>query len=490
MVRLLPPDQVLGRNDSFFDFLRNHQSIERIGFMSNALRVMIIDDEPLMRITIQDALVAEGYQVTTAETGEKGLALFRLSQADILITDLKLPDMDGLQVLKEVKMVSPETQVIMITAYGSIDSAVTAMKEGASDYLTKPFSMDELLLIIRRIRRIRELEEENLSLREKVEERYGLEGLVGKSSHMLKIYDLIETVSQTDTTVLIHGESGTGKELVANAIHLRSPRKNSPFVKVNCAALPETLLESELFGHEKGAFTGAIRQRKGRFEMAERGTLFLDEIGDIYPAVQVKLLRVLQERKFERVGGNETISVDVRLICATQKDLKEEIRKNTFREDLYYRLNVVSIFLPPLRERREDILLLANHFVSKFSKKMTKEITGLSEEAKNLLLRYSFPGNIRELENMIERAIALIKGKGIQAEDLPEEVCGGVTPVHTICERIRASKPLSDAIKIFEKEYIQNVLERTKGKKGQAAEILGISRKTLWEKIKEMEVEI
>ena len=458
--------------------------------MVDETRIMVIDDEPLMRITVQDALVADGYKVSAAETGEKGVTLLRENPADILITDLKLPDMDGIQILKEVKTMNPDTQVIMITAYGSIDSAVTAMKLGASDYLTKPFAMDELLLIIKRLLRMRQLEEENISLRKRVEERYGLEGLVGKSPQMLKVYDLIETVAQTDTTVLIYGESGTGKEVVANAIHLQSPRKGRPFVKVNCAALPETLLESELFGHEKGAFTGALKQRKGRFEIADGGTLFLDEIGDISLGVQVKLLRILQERQFERVGGNETISVDVRLICATQKDLKEEIRKSTFREDLYYRLNVVPINLPPLREKREDILLLAGYFIGKFSKKMGKEITGLSEDAKTLLLRYPFPGNIREFENILERAIALIKGKVIQAEDLPEEVCGGETPVRNICEKIRASKPLSDAIRVFEKEYIQNVLEKTKGKKGQAAEILGISRKTLWEKIKELEIEI
>ena len=458
--------------------------------MGDAVRVMVIDDEPLMRITVQDALAAEGYKVITAETGGNGLTLLRENRTDMVITDLRLPDMDGIQILREVKTFSPETQVILITAYGSIDSAVTAMKEGASDYLTKPFSMDELLLIIKRIQRIRELEEENLSLRKKVEEQFGLEGLVGKSPQMIKIYDLIETVSQTDTTVLVYGESGTGKEMAANAIHLRSPRKGRPFIKVNCAALPETLLESELFGHEKGAFTGAFKQRKGRFEMADGGTLFLDEIGDISQTVQVKLLRVLQERQFERVGGNETLSVNVRLICATQRDLKEEIRKGSFREDLYYRLNVVPIHLPPLKERREDIFLLVDHFINKFSKKMGKEITGLSEEAKTILLKYTFPGNIRELENMLERAVALIKGKLIQAYDLPEEVCGQASPVRDICERIRGTKPLASATSVFEKEYIQSVLEKTKGKKGQAAEILGISRKTLWEKIKDLEIEI
>ena len=458
--------------------------------MAMVPKMLIIDDEPLMRITLQDSLVGEGYEVVAAETGRKGVDLLRKNQWDIIITDLKLPDLEGIEILKEAKFLNPSTEVILITAYGSIDSAVSAMKEGASDYLTKPFSMDELLLIIKRLLRMKQLEEENLSLKKRVEERYGLEGLVGKSPQMLKIYDLIETVAQTDTTVLVNGENGTGKELVANAIHLQSPRKNSPFIKVNCAALPETLLETELFGHEKGAFTGAIRQRKGRFEMANGGTLFLDEVGEIFPAVQVKLLRVLQERQFERVGGNETLAVDVRLICATQRDLKEEIRKGNFREDLYYRLNVVPITLPPLRERREDILLLAEHFVDKFSKKMGKEIAGLSEDAKALLLRYPFPGNIRELENMLERAIALIKGKIIQPEDLPDEVCGQPSSIQDVCKRIRGSKPLASATKLFEKEYIQSVLEKTKGKKGQAADMLGISRKTLWEKIKELEIEI
>ena len=453
-------------------------------------KIMVIDDEPLMRITVRDALMAEGYKVVTAETGEKGLEILGEERVDILLTDLKLPDKDGIQILREVKALNQETEVILMTAYGTIDSAVMAMKEGACDYLTKPFSLDELLLLVKRLFRMKELEEENLSLRKRVEERYGLEGLVGKSGPMLRIYELIETVARTDATVLIQGESGTGKELAANAIHLQSPRKNAPFIKVNCAALPETLLETELFGHEKGAFTGALRQRKGRFESAHRGTLFLDEIGDLPLSVQVKLLRVLQERQFERVGGNETISVDVRLICATLKDLKEGIQKGVFREDLYYRLNVVPLVLPPLRERQEDILLLTDHFIEKISRKMGKEITAISEEAKTLLMKYTFPGNIRELENMLERAVALIRGTVIQAQDLPDEICGRSNPVTMICEKIRGSKPLSQAVSLFEKEYIQSVLEKTKGKKGQAAEVLGISRKSLWEKIKGLEIEI
>jgi transcriptional regulator with GAF, ATPase, and Fis domain len=337
---------------------------------------------------------------------------------------------------------------------------------------------------------MRALEQENLSLRQRIDQRYGFGGLVGRSPQMLQVYDLIETVSQTDATVLIRGESGTGKELAANAIHLFSNRKNAPFVKVNCAALPETLLETELFGHERGSFTGAIKQRRGRFESADRGTLFLDEIGDLPLSVQVKLLRVLQERQFERVGGNETISVDVRLICATLKDLKEEIRKGAFREDLYYRLNVVPLHLPSLRERSEDILPLIDYFVERISQKMGKEVSGISEEAKALLVKYTYPGNIRELENILERAIALLKGDRIGAEDIPDEVRGLTNSRSIVCERIMELKQLGDAVSIFEKEYIQNVLKITKGKKGQAADILGISRKNLWEKIKGLEIEI
>ncbi|MEW6334228.1 MAG: sigma-54 dependent transcriptional regulator [Thermodesulfobacteriota bacterium] len=458
--------------------------------MTDRTKVLVIDDEPMMRVTVRDAMTAEGYEVATAETGARGMDILREKRVDILITDLRLPDSDGIRILKEVKLLNQETQVILMTAYGSIDSAVMAMKEGASDYLTKPFSMDELLLIVKRLIRMKQLEEENISLRKRVEERYGFEGLIGKSPSMLRIYELIETVAQTDATVLIHGESGTGKELAANAIHLQSTRKDAPFIKVNCAALPETLLETELFGHEKGAFTGALRQRRGRFELANRGTLFLDEIGDLPLSVQVKLLRVLQEREFERVGGNETISVDVRLICATLKNLKTGIQEGNFREDLFYRLNVVPLALPPLRERREDILLLTDHLIKKLSRKMGKEVTGLSEEAKLLLLKYPFPGNIREMENMLERAIALIKGTVIQAHDLPDEVSGQTGPAGVVHRSALADKSLGQAVAIFEREHIQNVLEMTKGKKGQAAEILGISRKNLWEKIKGLEIEI
>jgi len=458
--------------------------------MRDRTKILVIENEQMIRNAIIDSLEIAGYDVDKAETGKAGLILLSEMNVDILIANIALPDIDGMEVLREAKQISPETKVILISANGTSDSVAFAMQEGVCDYLTKPFSMNKLLLVINRLMRMRALEQENLSLRKRIDQQYGFGGLVGRSPQMIQIYDLIETVSQTDATVLIGGESGTGKELAANAIHLLSNRKNAPFIKVNCAALPEALLETELFGHEKGSFTGAIKQRRGRFESADKGTLFLDEIGDLPLSVQVKLLRFLQEKQFERVGGNETISVDVRLICATLKNLKEEIQKGAFREDLYYRLNVVPLNLPPLKERREDILPLIDYFVQKFSQKMGKEINEVSEEAKMLLVKYTFPGNIRELENIMERAIALLKGTCIRAEDLPDEVREQMNARSVVCERIMELKQLGVAVSIFEKEYIQNVLKVTKGKKGQAADILGISRKNLWEKIKSLEIEI
>ena len=372
----------------------------------------------------------------------------------------------------------------MITAFGSVETAVEAMKQGAYDYVTKPFSMEELILIVKRLIELRVLEDENIYLKQKIEEKYDFSGIIGKSEKILEVFEKIKIVSPTDTTVLIAGESGTGKELVANAIHYNSPRKGEAFIKVSCAALPETLLEAELFGHERGAFTGALKQKKGRFELAHKGTLFLDEIGEITQAVQVKLLRVLQEREFERLGGTETIEVDVRIICATQRDLKKEVQKGNFREDLYYRLNVVPIYLPPLRERKEDILLLAEHFLEAFSKQMNKPVIELSNIVKELLLKYDYPGNVRELENAIKRAITLCRDGEIQPGDLPEDICRMYNEGFTIGEEINISEPLSDAISFFEKQYIIKVLDETKGNKTLAAKVLGISRKTLWEKCK------
>ena len=444
--------------------------------------VLIIDDEPLMRISISDALKAEGYNVACAATGSEGLKAIKDTSYDVVITDLRLPEVDGVQILKTCRQISPKTKVLMITAYGSVDTAVEAMRIGAYDYITKPFSMDELILTVKRLIELRDLEDENIYLKEKIEEKYDFSGIIGKSEKMQDIFEKIRIIAPTDTTVLITGESGTGKELVANAIHFNSPRKNEAFIKVSCAALPETLLEAELFGHERGAFTGALKQKKGRFELAHKGTLFLDEIGEINQTVQVKLLRVLQEREFERLGGTSTINVDVRIIGATQRDLKKEVQKGNFREDLYYRLNVVPVQLPPLRDRKEDILLLMEHFLKLYSKHMNKPLKGMSIEAREFILKYDFPGNIRELENAIRRAVTLSRDKNIQPWDLPEDICTICRDSGKMGERLNYSETLPTAISLFEKQYIARVLEETKGNKTLASKVLGISRKTLWEK--------
>src|SRR5437899_2356195 len=379
-------------------------------------RILIIDDEPLMRISIADALKAEGYQVKVAATGSEGVDCIKKEQFNIIISDLRLPGLDGLQVLQTCKEVSARTGVIVITAHGSVETAVEAMKMGAYDYITKPFSMDELLLIVKRLVKMLELEDENRSLREELEGRFSFKGILGKNEKMREVLEKIKLVAPSDSTILIIGESGTGKEVVANAIHHNSSRREGPFIRVSCAALPESLLETELFGHEKGAFTGALRQRKGRFELAHHGTLFLDEIGEISQVVQVKLLRVLQERQFERVGGTSTIEVDVRLVCATQRDLKKEVQAGRFREDLFYRLSVVPVYLPPLRERKEDVLLLANHFLEKFAARMSKRPGALSEQSKQLLRHYAYPGNVRELENTVQRGLTHATRGGVHTD--------------------------------------------------------------------------
>lgn len=446
--------------------------------------ILIIDDEPLMRISISDALRIEGYNIHSVASGNEGLKAIMENPYDVVITDLKLPGVDGLHILKACKQYSERTKIVMITAYGSVDTAVEAMKQGAYDYITKPFSMDELILIVGRLIELRDLEDENIYLKEKIEEKYDFSGIIGKSKKMMDVFEKISIVAPTETTVIITGESGTGKELVANAIHYNSPRRGDAFIKVSCAALPETLLEAELFGHEKGAFTGALKQKKGRFELAHKGTLFLDEIGEITPAVQIKLLRVLQEKEFERLGGTGTIEVDVRIICATQRELKKEVQKGNFREDLYYRLNVVPLYLPPLRERKEDILLLADHFLNTLSRQMNKEVKELSLEVKELLLKHDYPGNVRELENAIKMGITLCRDGKIKPWDLPEDICKWCGEGLEVASKLNYSEPLHSALSLFEKQYIMRVIEETKGNKTLASKILGISRKTLWEKCK------
>lgn len=456
--------------------------------MPRAPRILIIDDEPLMRMSISDALKEDGYEVFETASGREGAALAVDTYFDIVITDLRLPDLDGLEVLKACKKASAETMVVLITAYGAVETAVEAMKYGAYDYITKPFRMEELLLMIRRMVRLRDLEQENILLKEQVEGRYNFSGIIGKSEKMKEIFEKIKMISQTDSTVLILGESGTGKELVANAIHYNSPRKNEPFIKVSCAALPETLLEAELFGYEKGAFTGAVKQKKGRFELADKGTIFLDEIGELSPVVQVKLLRVLQEKEFDRLGGAGTIGVDLRIICATQRDLRKEVARGVFREDLFYRLNVVPLVLPPLRERKGDIMLLSNHFLKYYAGLYKKNVTGFSPAAMELLLKHPFPGNVRELEHAVERAVVMGRGEEVLPVDLPEEISGGLGDCLSAIQSVHSHERLTKAMRDFEKQYIMKVLEETKGNKTLAAKLLGVSRKTLWEKCKMLEI--
>lgn len=461
--------------------------------------ILLVDDEPLMRLSMVDALEAVGYDVHAAASGTEGVDAIWQKSFDLVITDLRLPGTDGMTVLKAAKDKDPRTEVVVITAHGSVETAVGAMKMGAVDYITKPFQMDELLLIVERIGQVVVLRRENQDLKAALENKFCFNGILGSNSRMRAVLDKIKLVASTDSTVLILGESGTGKELVANAVHQNSPRRDCPLIKVSCAALPETLLEAELFGHEKGAFTGALRQRRGRFELAHRGTLFLDEIGELSPVVQVKLLRVLQERTFERVGGNETIDADVRLVCATQKDLRKEVAQGRFRDDLFYRLNVVQVIIPPLRERQEDIMVIADHVLETCAGKLNKKLKGFSPPARELLLRYSYPGNVRELENMVERAVALGHERDvIQPFDLcgfqscpylggpQQESCGfcheGLTGGKRKADMSLVS--LAAARERFEKEHIVSVLERVEGNRTTASKILGLSRKALWEKCK------
>ena len=461
--------------------------------------ILLVDDEPLMRLSMVDALEAVGYDVHAAASGTEGIEVIGQKTFDLVITDLRLPGADGMTVLQTAKDKASETEVVVITAHGSVETAVGAMKMGAVDYITKPFQMDELLLIVERISQVVVLRRENQDLKAALENKFCFNGILGSNSRMRAVLDTIKLVAATDSTVLILGESGTGKELVANAVHQNSPRRDRPLIKVSCAALPETLLEAELFGHEKGAFTGALRQRRGRFELANRGTLFLDEIGELSPVVQVKLLRVLQERTFERVGGNETIEADVRLVCATQKDLRKEVAQGRFRDDLFYRLNVVQVIVPPLRERQEDIMVIADHVLETCTGKLSKKLKGFSPPSRELLLRYSYPGNVRELENMVERAVALGHERDvIQPFDLcgfrscpylggpQQEACGFCNEGLTGGKR-RADVPLvslAAAREQFEKEHILSVLERVEGSRTTASKILGLSRKALWEKCK------
>lgn len=436
--------------------------------------VLLIEDEKIMRVTLEDALKAAGYEVTSFDTGKTALQSFKDNSFDVAVTDVMLPDINGFDIVKEITGGSA-TPVIVMTAYGTIKDAVEAMKLGAFDYITKPFSLDEFLLLVGRALEMKRLKEENVRLRKDISKCYCGPNIIGESPEMKKVFSLVERVSASGSTVLILGESGTGKELIATTIHYQSTRKERPLIKVNCAALPDGLIESELFGHEKGAFTGAVKRKPGRFELADKGTLFFDEIGDLPLSTQAKILRVIQERQFERIGGTVTLNVDVRIIAATNRNLEEAVNAGRFREDLFYRLNVIPINLPPLRDRKEDIPELIEFLMDKCRKKISKNVR-FSKEAVDLLIAYDYPGNVRELENIIERSATLSTGEVIDKEDLP----AFMTPGTAVDAK---SLLLSDIAADAEKSHIIRVLQTTQDNKTKAAEVLGISRKTLWEKM-------
>jgi len=466
--------------------------------------ILVIDDDPAVRGILEDFLQLKGFDVSGAGDGEKGIDLLQERKFDLYFVDLVLPGMGGMEVLKKVASFNLGIPAIVITGFGAIQTAVEAIKLGAFDYITKPFVLEELLLVIQRALDFSKLKKENLSLKRQLKQRYDFQGLVGNSPQMQEVYGLIKKVSDTDATILIEGESGTGKELIAKTIHYNSSRAQHPFIPFNCAAIPKDLLESELFGHERGAFTGAINTRIGRFERANGGTILLDEIGELHPSFQVKLLRVLQEREFERVGGSKTIKVDVRILAATNKNLERETKAGNFREDLFYRLNVIPLPIPPLRERPEDIPILTDHFINFFSKKRKRENVRMEPDVVDLFLQYSWPGNVREMENLIERILILNEGGVITIEDLPQrfqelsgaprrEQGGGLKrpgdPSREVSLPDRGVN-LNTLVEEVEKSLINQAMKRSQGVKSKAAELLGLKRTTLLEKIKKFELDL
>lgn len=453
-------------------------------------RILVVEDDADIRETMTTLLTMNGYSVTTAADGPSAIEEVKKDKYHLVITDLILPHMNGIEIIRNIKEIDTDLQCIVITGYATVTTAVEAMKAGAFDYMMKPFNSSEVLILIKRALEFQTLHVENQQLKKSLEGRYRFENLIGKSKGLNDVCSLIEKVSETDSTILILGESGTGKELVARTIHYNSPRRNKPLISINCGAIPENLLESELFGHEKGAFTGASSTRIGRFELADEGTVFLDEIGEMSPTLQVKLLRVLQQREFERVGGTKTIKVDVRIITATNIDLDKAVMIGNFREDLYYRLNVIPIVVPPLRERTEDIPLLTEHFLNQFNSSKKKHIKGFSPEAMNLLLVYRWPGNIRELENLIERVV-ILKGEGmVLPEDMPDKVnksrlIDGVG-FYSIPD---SGINLKDVVEEFENNLIVQALQKAQGIKNRAAQLLSLNRTTLVEKLKKKKLD-
>jgi two-component system response regulator AtoC len=450
-------------------------------------RILIVDDEESFRHMLSVILIKEGYEVEASSSGEEGLQKAAASPFDHILCDIRMPRMDGLEVLREIKKTGGQASVIMMSAYGTMDTAIEAMKLGAYDYISKPFKPDEILLTLRKAEEREQLRRENQLLRKEVGKEYSFENIVSKNEKMQKIFDVIRKVSQYKSTVLITGESGTGKELVARALHYNSDRSQSPFIAVNCGAIPENLLESELFGHAKGAFTDAIRTKKGLFEEADSGTLFLDEIGELPGQLQVKLLRVLQDGEIRRIGESKPIQIDVRIVAATVKDLSKEVNEGRFREDLFYRLNVLPIHIPPLRERKEDIPLLIQHFIGKYNQAMNKDVADVDHIAMDTLMNYKWYGNVRELENTIERAIVLSEKNNIELENLPVEIQNFKEEfqMETVPDEEYSIKRASKTLEI---NLIKKALQKTKGNHTHAAKLLEISHRALLYKIKEYEI--
>jgi DNA-binding NtrC family response regulator len=442
--------------------------------------ILLVEDDADIREVVRDTLCCAGFSVDTARDGVEAVEKVQDTGFDLILSDLMMPRMDGMELLKQVKQIRPDTNVIIMTGYGTIETAVDAMKHGAADFVTKPAQSGELLVRISRALKVKALMEENVLLRREVRQKYSFCNIIGKSERMQAVFSLIEKVSQSKSTVTVYGSSGTGKELVARAIHYNSPRRKGPFLAFNCSAIPDTLVESELFGHVKGSFTGAYHHKTGLFEEASRGTFFIDEIGTTSMAVQAKLLRVMQEKEIRRVGSNETIKIDIRLIAATNEDLEQKVRRKEFREDLFYRLHVIPIFLPDLKDRGEDIHLLAHHFLKIYAKEEGRDIQGFSAESMRLLTDYEWPGNVRELENAIERAVVITQDNLIRKEDLPTKLLDG--------RQHLVKRAFDDLITLDElkNQYTMMVLEKTKGNKKMAAEILGINPRTLYRKKKQV----
>ena len=448
--------------------------------MATSKHILVVDDDSYVRESTEEILRRKGYQVDTSANGKDALVLLDEADFDLILSDIKMPEMDGIELLAAAKGKYPDIHVIMMTAFGSVDNAVEAMRKGAYDYIQKG-SADptEIELVVERALKYQDSQRENKRLRSELQDKYSFNNMIGKAHNMEQVFDLIDTVADSRATVLVTGESGTGKELVARALHYNSSRRSAPFIRLNCAALPKDLMESELFGHEKGAFTGAIKQTRGRFEMADGGTLLLDEISEIDPALQAKLLRVLQEREFERIGSTQTIKVDVRIVATTNRDLQKEVEAGNFREDLYYRLNVIEMGLPPLRERKEDIPALVQNFVAKYNEENGKRVTGVADETLDALLAYDWPGNIRELENYTERAVVVARGEALAPDDYPQRLPSGPQG------RDDGGIHVGMTVHEMERRLIMKTLESCQGNRTEAAGMLGISTRTLRNKLHE-----